>query len=106
MWTGRLRYFGFGFLLLGLVGALLLTWLLFNIIVFGIVGSTSPSFWCWPGSSGTGCGRPLRRAWARGVSPDDATLRIMDPGLRREFSAFLLSTVAGCRPPAGAGCGQ
>ena len=40
MWTGRLRNFGFGLLLLGVVGALLLTWLLFNFLVFGIVGST------------------------------------------------------------------
>ena len=38
MWTGRLRYFGFGLLLLGLVGALLLTWLLFSLLASGIVG--------------------------------------------------------------------
>ena len=90
MWTGRLRHFGFGFLLLGLVGVLLLTWLLFNIIVFGIVGSTVGiivvlSWVTWDGMRQT---TPENLA-ARGLNPDDATLQIIEPGLRREYSAFV-----------------
>ena len=90
MWTGRLRYFGFGFLLLALVGAVLLTWLLFNILVFGIVGSTVAiivvlSWVTWDGLRQTS---PENLA-ARGLNPDDATLQIIEPGLRRGYSAFL-----------------
>jgi probable Rubsico expression protein CbbX len=92
MWTGRLRHFGIGFLLLALVGALLLTWLLFNIIVFGIVGSTVAVIlvlvWVtWDGLRQT---TPENLA-ARGLNPDDATLQIIEPGLRREYSAFVPS---------------
>ena len=91
MWTGRLRYFGFGLLLLGLLGALLLTWLLFNVVVFSVFGSASVFFlllsWViWDGVRQTSP-ESLR---ARGVNLDDGALRIMDPGLRREFSPFLL----------------
>ena len=94
MWTGRLRYLGIGFLLLALVGALLLTWLLFNIIVFGIVGSTVAiilvlSWATWDGLRQT---TPENLA-ARGLNPDDATLQIIEPGLRREYSAFVPSAV-------------
>ena len=90
MWTGRLRYFGFGLLLLGLVGALLLTWLLFNVIVFGIVVSAVAvilvlSWVTWDGLRQT---TPENLA-ARGLNPDDDTLRIIEPGLRREYSAFV-----------------
>jgi probable Rubsico expression protein CbbX len=90
MWTGRLRYFGSGFLLLGLAGVLLLTWLLFNIIVFGIVGSMVAiilvlSWVTWDGLRQT---TPERLA-AQGLNPDDATLQIIEPGLRREYSAFV-----------------
>ena len=94
MWTGRLRYLGIGFLLLALVGALLLTWLLFNIIVFGIVSSTVAiilmlSWATWDGLRQT---TPENLA-ARGLNPDDATLQIIEPGLRREYSAFVPSAV-------------
>jgi probable Rubsico expression protein CbbX len=92
MWTGRLRHFGIGLLLLALVGALLLTWLLFNIIVFGIVGSTVAvilvlAWVTWDGLRQT---TPESLA-ARGLNPDDATLQIIEPGLRREYSAFVPS---------------
>jgi probable Rubsico expression protein CbbX len=94
MWTGRLRHFGFGFLLLALVGVLLLTWLLFNIIVFGIVGSTVAvilllSWVTWDGLRQT---TPENLA-ARGLNPGDDTLQIIEPGLRREYSAFVPSAV-------------
>src|ERR1700689_379350 len=94
MWTGRLRHFGIGFLLLALVGALLLTWLLFNIIVFGIVGSTVAvilvlSWVTWDGLRQT---TPENLA-ARGLNPDDDTLQIIEPGLRREYSALVPSAV-------------
>jgi probable Rubsico expression protein CbbX len=90
MWTGRLRYFGFGLLLLGLVGALLLTWLLFSLVAFGIVGgiiavSLVLAWVTWDGMRQT---TPSSLA-ARGLNPDDDTLRIIDPGLRREYSAFV-----------------
>jgi probable Rubsico expression protein CbbX len=90
MWTGRLRYFGFGLLLLGLVGALLLTWLLFSFLALGIVGSIIAlslvlTWLTWDGMRQT---TPSSLA-ARGINPDDDTLRIIDPGLRREYSAIL-----------------
>ena len=94
MWTGRLRHFGIGFLLLALVGALLLTWLLFNIILFGVVGSTVAvilvlSWVTWDGLRQT----TLENLAARGLNPDDDTLQIIEPGLRREYSAFIPSAV-------------
>jgi probable Rubsico expression protein CbbX len=94
MWTGRLRYFGFGFLLLALVGVLLLTWLLFTTIVFGVVASTLAlilvmSAIAWDGLRQT---TPENLA-ARGLNPDDDTLQIIEPGLRREFSAIIPSAV-------------
>ena len=98
MWTGRLRNFGFGLLLLGVVGALLLTWLLFNFLVFGIVGSTVAVMLilAWVTWDGMRQSSPESLA-ARGITPDDDTLRIIDPGLRREYSAFVPS--AGRRAP-------
>jgi len=89
MWTGRLRNFGFGLLLLVVVGALLLTWLLFNFLVFGIVGSivTIMLILSWVTWDGMRQSSPQSLA-ARGIVPDDDTLRIIDPGLRREYSAF------------------
>ena len=98
MWTGRLRNFGFGLLLLGVVGALLLTWLLFNFLVFGIVGSivAITLILSWVTWDGMRQGTPESLA-ARGITPDDDTLRIIDPGLRREYSAFVPS--AGRRGP-------
>jgi probable Rubsico expression protein CbbX len=87
-----MRNLGIGFLLLALVGALMLTWLLFNIIVFGIVGSTVGvilvlAWVTWDGLRQT---TPENLA-ARGLNPDDATLQIIEPGLRREYSAFVPS---------------
>ena len=98
MWTGRLRNFGFGLLLLGVVGALLLTWLLFNFLVFGIVGSifAITLILSWVTWDGMRQSSPASLA-ARGITPDDDTLRIIDPGLRREYSAFVPS--AGRRGP-------
>ena len=94
MWTGRLRHFGIGFLLLALIGALLLNWVLSNIIVFGVVGSTvalilALSWATWDGVRQT----TPENLTARGLSPDDDTLQIIEPGLRREYSAILPSAV-------------
>jgi probable Rubsico expression protein CbbX len=102
MWTGRLRYFGFGLLLLGLVGALLLTWLLLSLPAFGIVGgliavSLVVALATWDAMRQT----TLSSLAARGINPDDDTLRIMDPGLRREYSAFI--PAGGRRPSASRG---
>ena len=94
MWTGRLRYFGFGFLLLALVGALLLTWLLFNTIVFGVVASTLALIVVMSGIAWDGLRQTTpENLAARGLNPDDDTLQIIEPGLRREFSAILPSAV-------------
>jgi probable Rubsico expression protein CbbX len=92
MWTGRLRNFGFGLLLLGLVGALLLTWLLFNFLVFGIVGSIAAVLLIasWVTWDAVRQSTPESLA-ARGITPDDDTLRIIDPGLRREYSGLVPS---------------
>jgi probable Rubsico expression protein CbbX len=92
MWTGRLRNFGFGLLSLGLVGALLLVWLLFNLLAFGIVASTVAVMLvlAWVTWDGMRQSTPENLA-ARGITPDDDTLRIIDPGLRREYSAFVPS---------------
>jgi probable Rubsico expression protein CbbX len=92
MWTGRLRNFGLGLLLLGLVGALLLTWLLFDLLVFGIVGSTAAVILIasWVTWDAVRQSTPESLA-ARGITPDDDTLRIIDPGLRREFSGMVPS---------------
>jgi probable Rubsico expression protein CbbX len=70
---------------------LLLTWLLFSLLASGIVGCLiavvlALAVVIWDGMRQTSP-ESLR---ARGVSPDDGALRIMDPGLRREFSPFLL----------------
>jgi probable Rubsico expression protein CbbX len=94
MWTGRLRYFGFGLLLLGLAGALLLAWLLFTHVIFGIAASIVAISLVlfavtWDGLRQT---TPANLA-ARGVIPDDQSLRILDPGLRREYSSMTPSTV-------------
>ena len=94
MWTGRLRYFGFGFLLLALVGVLLLTWLLFNTIVFGVVASTLALIVVMSGIAWDGLRQTTpENLAARGLNPDDDTLQIIEPGLRREFSAFVPSAV-------------
>jgi probable Rubsico expression protein CbbX len=102
MWTSRLRYFGFGLLLLGLVGALLLTWLLLSLLAFGIVGgliavSLVVALATWDTMRQT----TTASLAARGINPNDDTLRIMDPGLRREFAAFI--PAVGRRPSASRG---
>ena len=98
MWTSRLRYFGFGLLLLGLVGALLLTWLLLSLLAFGIVGGlTAVSLVVALATWDTMRQTTTASLAARGINPNDDTLRIMDPGLRREFAAFI--PAVGRRPP-------
>jgi probable Rubsico expression protein CbbX len=90
MWTGRLRYLGFGLLLLGLVGVLLLTWLLFSLPIFVFAVSTVVITLVlfaitWDGVRQTS----LSELAARGINPDDSNLQIIDPGLRRGYSPFL-----------------
>jgi probable Rubsico expression protein CbbX len=91
MRTGRLRYYGFGLLLVGLTGVLVLVWLMFNLQIFGLAAGTvvigSLLFvvtWDVMRQSS-----PESLA-ARGIRPEDGNLRVMDPGLRREFSPMLL----------------
>ena len=90
MLNGRLRNYGYGLLLLGLIGALLLTWLLFNVVVLSVFGSATLFFlllsWViWDGVRQTS---PESLA-ARGASANDDALKIMDPGLRREYAPFV-----------------
>ena len=72
------------------VGALLLTWLLFNVVVFSVFGSAGVFFlllsWViWDGVRQT---TPESLA-ARGATLNDDAVLIMDPGLRREFAPFV-----------------
>ena len=104
MWTGRLRYFGFGLLLLGLAGASGAGLADVQPQIFGIAASTvaigSVLFvvtWDVMRQSS-----PESLA-ARGITPDDDTLRIMDPGLRREFSPMLLPSAVRRGPSASRG---
>ena len=80
------------------MAALLLTWLVFNFLVFGIVGSivAITLILSWVTWDGMRQSSPESLA-ARGITPDDDTLRIIDPGLRREYSAFV--PAAGRRGP-------
>ncbi len=94
MRTGRLRYYGYGLLLVGLTGVLVLVWLMFNLQIFGLAAGTvvigSLLFvvtWDVMRQSS-----PESLA-ARGINPDDGNLRVMDPGLRREFGPMLASGV-------------
>ena len=73
---------------------MLLTWLLLNVIAFGIVASTVAVLSVlylvtWDGLRQT----TLENLAARGINPDDHALKIMDPGLRREFSPFIPSAI-------------
>jgi len=94
MWTSRLRIFGLGLAVLGLIGVLLLTLVLFNGLVFGIVSSSVAvmlilSWFTWDSMRQAS---PENLA-AQGLHPDDDTLQIIEPGLRREYSAFVPSAV-------------
>ncbi|HEX4092468.1 MAG TPA: AAA family ATPase [Trebonia sp.] len=69
---------------------MLLSWLLFDLPIFMFTASTLVTTLVlfvvvWDGLRQTS----LTSLAARGIQPNDDNLRIMDPGLRREFSPFL-----------------
>jgi probable Rubsico expression protein CbbX len=91
MWTNRRRYLRFGVLFAVIAVALVLTWLLANLVAFWIVASTIAlglmlGTVMWDGMRQT----TTENLAAQGISPHDASLPVMDPGLRREFGYFLL----------------
>ena len=89
MRTARLRYSGLALLLLVVAGVLVAAWLLLNHLVFSIVAVTiawRALMGCsWP--SGTGWRQSSAASLtSRGIYPEsDRALKILDPGLRREW---------------------
>ena len=108
MGTVRLRYTGFGLLLLVVAGALLVAWLRLShgmfAVVVGVIGSFSVLLVSmWDGWRQTS----LANLTSRGIYPDsDRSLPVMDPGLRREYAPLLPSAArwrmsgTGARRPA------
>jgi probable Rubsico expression protein CbbX len=90
MWTGRRLYIGFGLLFVAIAIVLLLVWLLIGFLAFGIVASTIAIFLMLAAITWDG----MRQATpenlaAQGLSPDDSTLQVLEPGLRREYAPFV-----------------
>jgi probable Rubsico expression protein CbbX len=93
MWTTRLRYSGVVILLLGVIVALLLAWRLSHMLFAALAGSivfVLTVFWL------------IRDGW-RQTSPDvlashgfrpGQNLRVMDPGLRREYAPIIPAAVS------------
>jgi probable Rubsico expression protein CbbX len=92
MWTGK-RYSRLG-LLLGVIAALLLAWLRLNHAVFTtIVGAIAFLLFLFAiARDGWRQTNPSSLA-ARGLYPGDRSLRIMDPGLRREYAPMIPAPV-------------
>jgi probable Rubsico expression protein CbbX len=91
MWNGRPLYLRLGLPLVVVAVVLALTWVFGNILAFGIVASTIVlgfmlGMVMWDGMRQT----TTENLAAQGISPHDASLPVMDPGLRREFGYFLL----------------
>ena len=91
MWTGKLRHSQLGLLLLGIIGVLL-AWLLLNHAVFAVIACTAAFLLvifvvAWDGWRQT----TVSNLTSRGIFPDGRSLRVMDPGLRREYSPFVPS---------------
>jgi probable Rubsico expression protein CbbX len=100
MRTGRLRYSGLGLLLLAVAGALVTAWLRLNHEIFVVIVAVAVFALIlvavlWDG---------FRQAspatlTARRIYPDsDRGLKVLDPGLRREWSG-LVPSAAGRRMP-------
>jgi len=95
MGTARLRYTGFGLLLLFVAGAVLVAWLqlshgLFAVIVGVIVFFSVLSAFIWDGWRQTS----LENLTSRGIYPDSVrSLPVMDPGLRRDYAPMIPSAL-------------
>jgi probable Rubsico expression protein CbbX len=86
MLTARLRYSGLGLILLVVTAALVMAWVLLNHVMFIVLAGLVVCFVvlaviAWDGLRQS---NPVNQT-ARGIFPDRG-LRIMDPGLRREFN--------------------
>jgi hypothetical protein len=93
--TVRLRHPRLSLTLLAILAALLLGWLGLSTPVFMILASTVVTFtalvlWTWDAWNQT---QPDQLA-ARGIYPDDRTLTVYDPGLRREFAPMIPAAVS------------
>jgi probable Rubsico expression protein CbbX len=101
MGTARLRYTGFGLLLLIVIGALLMAWLrlshgLFAIIACVFVFFSVLSLFIWDGWRQT----TTDSLASKGIYPESAQgLRVMDPGLRRDYDAPLIPSALRRRTP-------
>jgi probable Rubsico expression protein CbbX len=101
MGTARLRYTGYGLLLLIVVGALLVAWLRLSHGVFAIIACVFVFFsvlslFIWDGWRQT----TTDSLASKGIYPESAQgLRVMDPGLRREYDAPLIPSALRRRTP-------
>ena len=104
MGTTRLRYTGYGLFLLVATGALLMAWMRLSFGLFLVIASTFAAFLVvfvvvrdgWNQTSTDSLN-------SRGIYPESMrSLRLMDPGLRREYSplvpAFVRHRMPGSRP--------
>jgi probable Rubsico expression protein CbbX len=96
MWTPRLRYTGFGLLLLVVIGGLLTAWLQLSHIFFSLIaiilGTMAALFaYFWDGWRQT----TPESLTSRGIYPESVhSLPIADPGLRRDWGGLLPSTAS------------
>jgi probable Rubsico expression protein CbbX len=91
MGTTRLRYTGYGLFLLVATGALLIAWMRLSFGLFLVIASTFAAF--------LAVFVVVRDGWnqtstdnlnSRGIYPESMrSLRVMDPGLRREYSPLV-----------------
>src|ERR1700722_19538280 len=88
--TARLRHPGLSLVLLILLGAMALAWWrlttpLFTIVAISLVTLSALAVGCWDAFHQT---QPDELA-SRGIYPDDRSLPVYDPGLRREFTPMI-----------------
>jgi probable Rubsico expression protein CbbX len=98
MWTTRLRYYGLGLLLAGVVVALLAAWRMSHVLFGSIIGSIAFI------ALSLGLLAIARDGWHQ-TSPDSLSSRgfrpgsvrgvtVMDPGLRRDYSPMIPAAVS------------
>jgi probable Rubsico expression protein CbbX len=101
MRTARLRYTGFGLLLLVVIGGLLASWLQLNHTMFALIATTIATLaalfaYFWDGW----CQTTADSLTSRGIYPETVReLSITEPGLRRDWAGIVPSSTAGWRTP-------
>ena len=94
MWTPKLRYTGFGLLVLVVVGGLLTAWLQMSHIFFWLIAITLGTMvallaYFWDGWRQT----TAESLTSRGIYPESIRdFPIVDPGLRRDWGGLMPST--------------